>query len=90
MKTDGQIKQDILDELVFLPDIDETQIGVIVEDGVVTLTGFVDAYPKKVAAEQAVPESPRRHGRPRRLRRSGTLRHRVRADRVGASGHHRR
>ena len=54
MKTDGQIKQDILDELVFLPDIDETQIGVIVEDGVVTLTGFVDAYPKKVAAEKAV------------------------------------
>ncbi len=54
MKTDGKIKQDILDELVFLPDIDETQIGVIVEDGVVTLTGFVDAYPKKVAAEKAV------------------------------------
>ncbi|WP_281542230.1 BON domain-containing protein [Maribacter aestuarii] len=54
MKTDAQIKQDILDELVFLPDIDETQIGVIVEDGVVTLTGFVNAYPKKVAAEKAV------------------------------------
>jgi len=54
MKTDGQIKQDILDELVFMPNIDETQIGVIVEDGVVTLTGFVDAYPKKVAAEKAV------------------------------------
>lgn len=54
MKKDAQIKQDILDELVFLPDIDETQIGVIVEDGVVTLTGFVDSYPKKVAAEKAV------------------------------------
>lgn len=54
MKTDAQIKQDILDELVFLPDIDETQIGVIVEDGVVTLTGFVNAFPKKVAAEKAV------------------------------------
>ncbi|NAS13718.1 BON domain-containing protein [Poritiphilus flavus] len=54
MKSDAQIKQDILDELVFLPDIDETQIGVIVEDGIVTLTGFVDAYPKKLAAEKAV------------------------------------
>lgn len=54
MKTDAQIKQAILDELVFLPDIDETQIGVIVEDGVVTLTGFVDTFSKKVAAEKAV------------------------------------
>ncbi len=53
MKSDAQIKQDILDELVFLPNIDETQIGVIVEDGVVTLTGFVDAFPKKMAAEKA-------------------------------------
>jgi osmotically-inducible protein OsmY len=53
MKTDRQIKQDILDELAYLPNIDETQIGVIVEDGVVTLTGFVDAFPKKVAAENA-------------------------------------
>lgn len=54
MKTDAQIKQDVLDELVFMPNIDETQIGVIVEDGVVTLTGFVDAFHKKVAAEKAV------------------------------------
>lgn len=54
MKSDAQIKQDILDELVFMPNIDETHIGVIVEDGVVTLTGFVDAYAKKVAAEKAV------------------------------------
>ncbi|TLP81735.1 BON domain-containing protein [Maribacter sp. ACAM166] len=53
MKSDAQIKQDILDELVFQPNIDETQIGVIVEDGVVTLTGFVDEFPKKVAAEKA-------------------------------------
>ncbi len=54
MRTDGQIKQDILDELVFQPNIDETQIGVIVEDGVVTLTGIVDDFYKKVAAEKAI------------------------------------
>jgi osmotically-inducible protein OsmY len=54
MKTDAQIKKDVLDELAWQPNIDETEIGVIVEDGVVTLTGFVDAYPKKVAAEKAV------------------------------------
>ena len=53
MKSDAQIKQDVLDELVFQPNIDETQIGVIVEDGIVTLTGFVNDYPKKIAAERA-------------------------------------
>lgn len=53
MKTDSKIKQDVLDELAWHPNIDETQIGVIVEDGVVTLTGFVDEFPKKLAAEKA-------------------------------------
>jgi osmotically-inducible protein OsmY len=54
MRTDGQIKQDILDELVFQPNIDETQIGVIVEDGVVTLTGIVNDFHKKISAENVV------------------------------------
>ncbi|MGO3719865.1 MAG: BON domain-containing protein [Mesonia hippocampi] len=53
MRTDGQIKQDILDELVFQPHIDETEIGVVVEDGVVMLTGVVDDFQKKVATERA-------------------------------------
>lgn len=54
MKTDSEIKNDVLDELLWQPNIDETQIGVIVEKGVVTLTGVVDSYSKKVAAEEAV------------------------------------
>tara|TARA_R110001583_G_scaffold73483_1_gene204422 strand:- start:26 stop:679 length:654 start_codon:yes stop_codon:yes gene_type:complete len=54
MKTDSEIKEDVLDELMWQPNIDETQIGVIVEKGVVTLTGIVDTYSKKVAAEKAV------------------------------------
>jgi osmotically-inducible protein OsmY len=54
MKTDAQIKQDVLDELVFQPNIDETQIGVIVKNGVVTLTGRVFSYANKIAAEEAV------------------------------------
>jgi len=54
MKTDIEIKEDVLDELMWQPNIDETQIGVIVENGVVTLTGIVDTYAKKVAAEKAV------------------------------------
>lgn len=53
MKSDAQIKQDILDELVFEPNIDETQIGVIVEDGIVTLSGVVNEYHKKALANKA-------------------------------------
>jgi len=54
MKTDSEIKEDVLDELMWQPNIDETQIGVIVEKGVVALTGFVDTYVKKTAALDAV------------------------------------
>lgn len=54
MKTDAEIKDDVLDELAWQPNIDETQIGVIVDNGVVTLTGVVDNYTKKLAAERAV------------------------------------
>jgi osmotically-inducible protein OsmY len=54
MKTDLEIKNDVLDELAWQPNIDETQIGVIVENGVVTLTGTLDSYAKKIAAEKAV------------------------------------
>tara|TARA_R110002033_G_scaffold168427_1_gene208211 strand:+ start:4 stop:714 length:711 start_codon:yes stop_codon:yes gene_type:complete len=53
MRTDVQIKDDVLDELSWQPNIDETQIGVIVENGIVTLTGTVDNYSKKLAAENA-------------------------------------
>lgn len=53
MKTDSKIKQDVLDELAWDSSIDETQIGVIVTDGIVTLTGVVDSYSKKLAAEKA-------------------------------------
>ncbi|WP_299111262.1 BON domain-containing protein [uncultured Winogradskyella sp.] len=53
MKTDLEIKDDVLDELAWQPNIDETQIGVIVENGVVTLSGVVNNYSKKLAAEKA-------------------------------------
>jgi osmotically-inducible protein OsmY len=53
MKTDAQIKMDVLDELKWQPNVDETQIGVIVENGVVTLSGVVNDYSKKTAAERA-------------------------------------
>lgn len=53
MKTDYEIKDDVLAELAWQPNIDETQIGVIVEDGVVTLSGIVNSYTKKLEAERA-------------------------------------
>ena len=53
MRTDLKIKEDVLDELAWQPKTDETSIGVIVNDGIVTLTGTVDSYSKKIAAERA-------------------------------------
>lgn len=51
---DREIKQDVLDELDWDPEVEVTDVGVEVDDGVVTLTGTVDSYAKKYAAEQAV------------------------------------
>lgn len=53
MKTDARIKQDVQAELSWEPSIDETKIGVTVDDGVVTLSGKVNSYAKKIAAEKA-------------------------------------
>lgn len=53
MKTDSKIREDVIDQLSWEPNIDEKQIGVIVENGVVTLTGVVNNYMKKIAAENA-------------------------------------
>jgi osmotically-inducible protein OsmY len=53
-RTDAQIQQDVLNELKWEPRVQPNEIGVIVKDGVVTLTGWVDSYLKKWAAEEAV------------------------------------
>ena len=53
MRSDSSIKEDVLAELEWKPSIDETQIGVIVKNGIVTLTGTVDSYTKKMEAEKA-------------------------------------
>lgn len=52
MKTDMQLHQDVLAELTWDPSIHEKEIGVAVKDGVVTLTGVVESYPEKWAAER--------------------------------------
>jgi osmotically-inducible protein OsmY len=49
---DSKLKQDVIDELNFEPSIDAADIGVAVEDGIVTLTGHVPTYAQKDMAEQ--------------------------------------
>ena len=52
-RTDAQIQADILSELEWDARVLPNEIGVVVKDGVVTLTGWVDSYTKKWAAEEA-------------------------------------
>lgn len=52
MRLDSDIKRDVEDELRFDPDIDATDIAVAVNNGVVTLTGFVRSYSQKSQAER--------------------------------------
>ena len=51
--TDEQIQKDVLAELKWDARVQPNEIGVAVKDGVVTLTGWVDSYSKKWAAEEA-------------------------------------
>jgi osmotically-inducible protein OsmY len=53
MKSDSQLKKDVESELEWDPAIDASQVGVLVKDGVVTLTGHLDSYAAKYAAERA-------------------------------------
>jgi osmotically-inducible protein OsmY len=52
--SDFNLRRDILEELNFEPRVDPAHIGVVVDQGVVTLTGHVSSYAEKLAAEQAV------------------------------------
>ncbi len=52
-RTDLQIQQDILAELKYDARVQATEVGVTVKGGVVALTGWVDLYAKKWAAEDA-------------------------------------
>ena len=52
-KTDAQIHRDVLEELKWDSRVDETEVGVQVASGVVTLTGTVTNWAKRVAAQEA-------------------------------------
>lgn len=51
---DLSLRNTILNELDFQPDIDAAHIGVGVDNGVVTLSGYVNSYAQKMSAERAV------------------------------------
>jgi osmotically-inducible protein OsmY len=53
-KTDTEIKTDVLSELKYDPSLKVTEIGVLVNDGVVTLNGYTTSFDEKLAAVHAV------------------------------------
>jgi osmotically-inducible protein OsmY len=50
---DRQLRESVMREIDYEPEIKSTDISVAAEDHVVTLTGFVHAYMEKFAAEKA-------------------------------------
>jgi osmotically-inducible protein OsmY len=53
MKTDLELQTDIQNAIKREPLLNVAEIGVIVKDGIVSLTGTVDSYAKKIEAELA-------------------------------------
>ena len=53
MKTDMELRRDVLDAISWEPSVSAPDIGVIARDGLVTLIGSVDNLPAKREAEKA-------------------------------------
>jgi osmotically-inducible protein OsmY len=53
MKSDIEIQKDVIEQLKWEPFLNAAQIGVSVKNGIVTLSGQVDTYSKKMLAEKA-------------------------------------
>jgi osmotically-inducible protein OsmY len=53
VKTDSEIQQDVLRELKWDTRVEETDVGVEVDQGIVTLTGTVSSHAKRLAAQEA-------------------------------------
>ena len=53
MKTAAELQRDVLAELSYEPSVHEGGIGVAAHDGAVTLSGHVESYAEKRAAERA-------------------------------------
>ena len=53
MRTDQELQRDVIAELKWKPTLRDEEIGVAVKDGVVTLSGNVSTYARKIQAERA-------------------------------------
>ncbi len=53
MKTDFEIQKNVMEQLRWEPILGTAEIGVSVKNGIVTLSGQVNSYAKKLAAERA-------------------------------------
>jgi osmotically-inducible protein OsmY len=53
IRTDRDIQSDVLDEFAWDPEVKASEVGVQVDDAVVTLTGDVESYAIKLAAAKA-------------------------------------
>ena len=61
MKTDSDLKKDVLAELEWDPEINAAAIGVGVKDGVVTVSGHFNTYAEKFAIERALLRGAQQH-----------------------------
>ena len=54
MKKDLEIQKNVMEEIKNIPSLNSAEIGIAVKNGIVTLSGIVTSYPKKIAIERAV------------------------------------
>ena len=52
-KTAAEVQQDVIRELKWDTRVEETDVGVEVDNGIITLTGTVGSWGKRIAAEEA-------------------------------------
>jgi osmotically-inducible protein OsmY len=52
-RADVTVREDVVHQLEWDPEVDASAIGVTADDGAVTLSGFIDSYAGKLAAERA-------------------------------------
>lgn len=57
-RTDGEIREEVLEALRHHPDVDEVQVTVSVLNGVVHLRGTIPAAPAKVLVDRTIGELP--------------------------------
>jgi osmotically-inducible protein OsmY len=53
VKNNQELQKDVQNAIKWQPQLNDAEVGVTVHDGVVTLTGQVDSYSKKIEAENA-------------------------------------